>query len=88
MRRRFFEGFQQGVKRRRRKHVHFIDDVDFITALSGGVLAVLSQFSYLINAIIGGSIDLNNIHTGTIHDRLTDIGIVVGLDTWATLCIE
>ena len=86
--RRFFECLKQRIKRSSREHVYFINDVDFVGALRWRVLTVVAQFTYLIDAVVRSTIDLDHIHAGTTHDGLADLGFVVRGSTRSAFSIE
>jgi hypothetical protein len=58
----FLQRFEQRVEGGIRQHVHFIDDIDAIPTSKRRELDVLPDFSYVIHAGIGGSVDLNNVN--------------------------
>ena len=47
---RLFQSLEQAVKRVTRKHVHFVDDVNLVTAARGRVLGVINQVTDIIHA--------------------------------------
>lgn len=65
---RFFEGFEEGIEGGIGKHVDFVDDVDFKACLGGGILAGFAKVADLIDGVIGGTIDFNDIEARAIHD--------------------
>ena len=68
--------------------MNLVNNIYFVGALCGCELALLSQATYLLDAIIGCSVDLDYIHARAIHDSLTGIGLVIGHDTGSSFCVE
>ena len=60
---RFFKSFQEGIERCRRQHMDFVDDVDLASTIRRHILRVFANLTHSFNAIIGGAIDLVDIHT-------------------------
>ena len=58
---RLFERFQKGVERPRRKHVHFVHDVDFIAAVDGRILYLFAEIPHLVHAVVGRGVDLHHV---------------------------
>ena len=61
VRRRLFERLEQRVERRRRKHVDFVNDVDFERRIGGRVFAGLAQFADLFDAVVARAVNFQNI---------------------------
>ena len=66
--RRFFQGFQQCVKRVVGEHVHFVDQIDLITRMGGRILDVVEQFTGLINLGARRGIDFDQVNETTLID--------------------
>ena len=66
--RRFFKRLQESVKRLLRKHVRFIDNVDFEGARGGDELCVLTQLADGINPSVGGGVQLNDIKRSALRN--------------------
>jgi hypothetical protein len=58
---RFFEGFEEGVPRARREHMHFVDDVDFFGAQSGGEFHGFAELANIIDAVVGRAVYLDHV---------------------------
>ena len=69
MRRRLFERFQQCVKRRRRQHVHFVDDINFVARFNRRIADALYQFANIADAGSRSRIHLKNIRVAALGDR-------------------
>ena len=52
IRRGFFQGFQEGVESRLRKHVNFVDDINFIITRLGRIPHLINQISNVFNGIV------------------------------------
>ena len=88
---RFFKGFQKRVERRLREHVRFVNDVDLVPSLHGEVPYRLPQLPYLVDAPVGGCIDLDDVHEPAPVYSLTGLTRVAGflshaIDTINRLC--
>jgi len=59
--RRLLERLQQRVERRRRQHVDFVDDVDLVGAARRGIAGVVAQVAHLVDAVVGGAVDLDHV---------------------------
>ena len=59
--RRLLECFEQGIEGGRSKHVHLVNVVDFEFALCRGKLNVFTDISDVIDAIVGGSVNFDDI---------------------------
>ncbi len=78
MRRRFFERLQKGVERRRRQHVHFVDEINFVTTLRRRITNVLAQLAHVLDAIVAGAIDLDHVEAVAAGD----LAAIVALSAW------
>ena len=56
--RRLFEGLEEGVEGLFGEHVHFVDDVDLVIAVAGGVADRLGDPADIVDAAVGGAVDL------------------------------
>ena len=61
VRRRLLERFEQRVKRRGRKHVHFVDQIDFVAAFRRRVAHVVAQLAHVFDAVVARAVDLDDI---------------------------
>ena len=66
---RFFERFQKCVKGLRGQHVHFVNDVDFVTRFHRRVAHPLYQLADIANARARRRIHFENIRMPTFCDR-------------------
>ena len=88
MRRRFLEGFQQGVEGRSGEHVDFVNDVDFKLGGGGGVFDGVAEIADLFDAVVAGAVDFQNVNGAAFGDLLA-AGVVVGeIDAGAVGAIE
>ena len=58
---RLFHRFQQNVPRHFRKHVDFVDDVNFVLAANGTGEHIFRQFAHGFSVVAAGGVDFNNI---------------------------
>jgi hypothetical protein len=66
-----FECFEKRIKCSRRKHMDFVDNIDFIFSLIWLKSCLLDQFSYIFYSVIACTIDLDDIEHGIRVKRLT-----------------
>ena len=62
VRRRLLQDLQQRIERRSRQHVDFIDDENLVTIPGRRIPCVLTQLADIVDAGIGGGVDLEHIH--------------------------
>ena len=67
----FFERFQQGIKRRGRKHMHFIDNIDFVLPLVGREVDLVPQIPHIFDGCVGSGIDLDQVQEAPLVDGHT-----------------
>ena len=53
--------FEEGVERRRREHVHLVDDIDFVTPYLGRNVYLLDELAYVVGRVVGGCVHLKNV---------------------------
>jgi hypothetical protein len=88
MRRRFLQSFQKGIEGLVSEHVYFIDDVNLEFILSGKIPDILPELSNLINAPVGGPVNLYHIHRNTRADFLAEGTAIARLRGRPVLAIE
>ncbi len=57
----FLQGFEQGVRGWFGEHMNFINNINFIAGLIGGIVDSFAEFPDVVNAPIAGGINLYNI---------------------------
>ena len=62
MARRLLKGFEKRVKGALGKHMNFVYNINSVFCLCRGEINMLSQSSYILNAVVGGGINFRNIH--------------------------
>ena len=70
VRRRLFERLQQRVESGCRKHVHFVNNVNFEAGLVGGEIDLIAQVAHIFNAGVRGGVNFDQIHKAALVDRL------------------
>ena len=60
---RLFQRLQKRVKRRRRKHVHLVDEIDFVTPFGRCISHVLAQLAHVLDAVVACAVDLDHVET-------------------------
>ena len=53
--------FEEGVERRRREHVHLVNDIDFVTPYLGRNVYLLDELAYVVGRVVGGCVHLKNV---------------------------
>ena len=71
MRRRLFQSFQQRVESAFRKHVHFVDDINFIARLHGRITHAIDNLAHVINASVGCGIHLDHVNMARFQNGFT-----------------
>ena len=56
-----------------------IDDVHTLLHLAGGVDGIVAQVADVVNAVVGGRIDLQNIHAGARIDGPAGLADIAGI---------
>jgi hypothetical protein len=59
--------------------VDFVDDVDLIRALGRGVADRLSEVADLVDAAVGGAVDLEDVEAPALLDLAAELAAVVGV---------
>ena len=85
MLRRFLQCFQKRVEGFCRQHVHFVDDVDFAFAHAWSKAHLLTDASDLVDAAVGGGVDLDHVEKTVLVDGTT---VFAGVAGFAVLRIE
>ena len=85
MLRRFLQCFQERVEGFCRQHVHFVDDVDFAFAHAWRKAHLLTDASDLVDAAVGGGVDLDHVEKTVFVDGTT---VFAGVAGFAVLRIE
>ena len=68
MRRRLLHGLQERIERRRGQHVHFVDDVNLVSAASRCNARAGDQITRIVNAAVGSAVNFHHIHVIATHD--------------------
>ena len=79
MLRRFLHGFQQGIERRGRQHVHLIDDIYLILAHGRQIGGFIAQVTDIIHAVVGGGINFRYIQNGALINAFADSTFTAGV---------
>ena len=72
MRRRLLHRLEEGVERRRRQHVDFVDDVDAVLAARRGEAGARDQVARVVDAAVRGAVDLDAVEVLAAEDRVAD----------------
>jgi len=93
-RRRLLERLQERVERSRREHVDLVDDPDLEAVPRGVVARALTQLAHLLDAVVGGAVDLLHVEGRPARDLQAQTAVVAGSDSvlvrarrrWYRLC--
>jgi hypothetical protein len=86
--RRLFNGFQQSVEGSRGKHMHLVDDIHLVFPFGRRIPYLVHDLPDIINTVVGGSIDLNDIHRGLRGDALAHPAFVAGVPVHRMLAVH
>ena len=88
--RRLLDELQQRVERRRRHHVRLVDDVDLVAARDGGVERALPEVTRVVDAVVGGRVDLDDVEGAGAVGRQADAAVAdaAGVGRRALLAVE
>jgi hypothetical protein len=67
---RFLQGLEKGIERLRREHMDFVDNIDLIPAVARHVFHIFSKLADLVDASVGGPVDLKHINRHALGDFL------------------
>ena len=70
---------QKRIECRRRKHMDLIDNKHAIFSRRGGHLHLLDELAHIINAIIGRSVELHDVHRRSVVERAAGVALVASL---------
>ncbi len=85
---RLFEGLQEGVEGALGEHVDFVDVVDLVAGPCGAVMGVVAQDPDVLDAGVGGAVDLQDVDVVAAVDRLADVALAAGLGRGAFLAVQ
>ena len=57
----FLKGFKQGVRGVVAEHVDFVNDVDLVACLIGGIVDLLTEVSNIVNTGVTGGVNFDDI---------------------------
>ena len=79
MRRRLFQGLEQGVECARGEHVDLIEEVDLPLEVAGGEGDLVAQLAHVVDAAVAGGVHLDEVEGGAGVDGLAGAAGVAGL---------
>lgn len=88
MRRRLFQGLEEGVPGVDAEHVNFVDDEDFKTIARGPVRQAFLKLPHIVDAGVARGVDLLNVDIVASRDLDTGRAYLTGLGRWAALAIQ
>ena len=63
------QSLEQSVESRRRQHVDFVDDIDAVFPLSGGIGHLVDDISDIVDAVVGSRVHFHYIKARVRSDR-------------------
>ena len=85
---RLLQRLEQGIEGAAREHVGFVDDEDLVAALHGGVADVLAQGAGVFHTVVGGAVDLGDVHMAALGDLAALVALVAGLGARRMAAVE
>ena len=80
MRRRLFQGLQDGVEGRLGQHMHFVEDIDLVARRGRGIAHRLDDLAHFVHAVVGGRVHLLHIDIAGFRDGDAGIADAAGMD--------
>jgi hypothetical protein len=75
---RLLQRLEQGIEGGRGKHMHFINNIDFIAAQVRGEVDLIAQAAHILHAGIGSCIDLDQVQEAALVERQAVLALVAG----------
>ena len=88
VRRRLFQGLEKRVPGRRRELVRLVDDVDPIATFAGSVRDLVAQVANVVDAAVGGRVDLDQVQRATVQRRQTQRAGVARIAVVGVLAVD
>ena len=85
---RLFERLEEGVEGARREHVHLVDDHDLEAVARGPVRQRLLQPAHVVDAVVGGAVDLEHVEVDAGGDLFAGVADVARLGRGTELAVE
>ncbi len=83
-----FQRLQQSIEGGHRQHVHFVNDIDLVTAATGSHVGIGSQLANLVDPAITRSIDFQNINVFAIRNTIANVTLAARFDRGTGLTIQ
>ena len=85
---RLFKGFEQGVKRTCREHMHLVDDIHPVLAADRSKVCLVTDVSDVVNAVVRRSVNLNDIHYGSAVYTLAGFAFAARVSVYGVLTVD
>ena len=82
VRRRLFEGLEQGIEGGLGDLVGFVEDVDLVAVAGGRIARSVAQLANLVDAAIGGRVDLDHVDGVALANFDAGVADAAGLGRW------
>ena len=76
---RLLHRFQQCIEGCRGEHVDLVNDIDLVLADRGQIRHLVPQVADIVNAVVGGSVHLDDVHDSAGVDTLADLTFAAGV---------
>ena len=76
---RLLQRFEQGVERAGGEHVYLVDDVHLVLRHRRGVLDLFAQVADLVHAVVGGGVDLDDVHAVFLLELQAHVALAAGV---------
>ena len=86
--RRLFQGLQQGIKGRCRKHVDLVNIVDLELSTRRGEADRFADLADIIDRVVRGAVDLQHVERATLGDLAANIFVRVEIRLWTVGAVE
>ena len=70
VRRRLFQGLEQGVEGLRGEHVNFVENVDLVAGADRSIANRVVDLAHVVDAVVRGGVHLDDVDVPALHDRL------------------
>ena len=88
VRRRLFERFQKSVERSNGKHMNLVDDIHSVFTACRCKSGFISYISDVVNAVITGGVDFNNVKNCARLNSLTDFTFTAGITVHGVQAVD
>lgn len=88
MRGRLFERLEKRVERVLRKHVNFVDNVNFVACGNCGIAHRLDNLAYIVDTSVAGGVHFDHVDVAALCNCLAGFAHAAGIDRGAALPVR